>query len=536
VEPIPRDCAHTHISINMKHKGMNELKKRLKLQAGFSALVGMSLILSACAGEGTREEKKENTSKEPVKISIFTRGDSWDPDNAYVPLMEQATHTKLDFQVILGTEYVNKRNVVMASGDLPNVIRVSKSESLYTKYVEDGLLLPIDTYLDKYPAVKNAYSKEVWDANRNQKDGKIYHIPRIEGVYPTTIAYRKDWAEQLGIAEPKTTAEYKAMLVAFKEKNPGKVKDLIPFTPNNNTISWVSPFLSAFGSDYMVWQPSKENPKRLEFSSAKPEFKEGLLYLRELRKEGLMDTEWMVGKSRGLFKFYGSQAATTTDWPQFIDLRTEAIRKVDTSGRVGYITSLTGPKGFQSGHVVTPNEQSYGVAITKGTTPEQMEAIFRLINWQFTDGYDLMFYGVEGKSYDVVDGKKIRRGRDAVLKDNPKYDIYMLDRIPLPEHPKKFAFNPENFAQIAPDDFKYVTQVLKDADDKVHKNYLVFKDDPVINDNMNKITSVVEEVASKIILDPNTDADKVFAEYLSKLKQNKIDEITEAVNKLNPVK
>ncbi|TBL76354.1 extracellular solute-binding protein [Paenibacillus thalictri] len=504
-----------------------------------SAMIALPLALTACSGGDVKTEPKDGkaaVTKGPVQFTILQRGDSWDPDNAYLPMMEQATNTKMMFQQIPGTEYENKRNVVMASGDYPNVIRVRGTEALYQKYLQDSLLLPLDDYINKYPSVKNAYPKEVWDANRNPKDGKIYLLPRITGLLPTTISYRKDWLEQLGMAEPKTTDEYKTMLKAFKDKNPGKVKDLIPFTPNNNQISWVSPFLSAFGSDYMAWQPSKDNPKRLVLSNTLPEYKEGLLYVRDLRKEGLMDTEWMVGKSRGLFKFYGSQSGSSTDWPQYIDLRTEAIRQVDPKGKVGYITSLKGPKGVQSGHVVTPNEQDLGTAITKSTTPEQMEAIFRVINWQLTDGYDLLKYGVEGKTYDVVNGQKVRRGRDAVLKDNPKYDLYMLDRIPLIEPPRNFEFNKENFGQIPADDFAYSSQVLKDAESKVHKNYMVLGDDPVINDNLNKIKSAVDEVASKIILDPNTDADKAFAEFLDKLKQNKIDEVTEAVNKLNPVK
>ncbi|MDF2713224.1 MAG: extracellular solute-binding protein family 1 [Paenibacillus sp.] len=503
------------------------------IKGGAISVVLLSVLMAGCSAD--KENGEGNSPKGPVTFSILQRGDSWDPDNAYVPIIEQATNTKLNYQMIPNNDYENKRNVVMASGDYPNVIRLRSTEAMYKKYVDDGLLVPLDAYLDKYPEVKNAFPKEMWEANR-YKDNKIYHIPRITGVYPVTIAYRKDWAEKLGIPEPKTTAEFKAMLKAFKDKNPGNVKDLLPFTPNNNSVDWVSPFLSAFGADYMAWQPAKDNPKKLVFSSALPEFKDGLLYLRDLRKEGLLDMEWMVGKNRGLFKFYGSQAGTTTDWPQFIDLRTEAIRKVDPNGKVGYITSLTGPTGVKSGTVITPNEQDFGTAITKGTTPEQIDAFFRVLKWMYTDGADTMMYGVEGKTYNVVNGAKVRFGRDAVLKDNPKYDLYMLDRVPLAQQPSIFEFNPENFAQIPADDFKYVSDILKLANANAHKNYMVYKDDPVINDNYNKIKTLVEEVASKIILDPGLDADKVFGDYLAKLKQNKLDEITEAVNKLNPVK
>lgn len=472
----------------------------------------------------------------PVKLTLLARGDTWDPDNAYKPIIERETQTILDYQMVPGNEYVNKRNVVMASGNYPNAIRISPTEPVYQTYLDEGLLLPLDDYLDKYPAVKNEYSPEIWDRNRSPKDGKIYHIPRITGVYPATVEYRKDWADKLGIAEPKTLAEFKEMLVAFKQSNPGGVQEFIPFTPNNNTLDWVNPFLTAFGTGYMAWQPSAEDPGRLILVNTLPAFKDALLFLRELRSEGLFDTEWMVGKSRGLFKFYGGQVGATTDWPQFMDVRLEAVKKVHPEGRIGYITSLQGPTGIRGGALAVPNAQDYGSALVKGTTPEQIDAFFRMLSWQYTEGYDTMKYGVEGKSYDMQNGRKIRRGRDDVLKNDPKYDLHMLDRVFFAEPPKFFAFTEDNFAQYAPDDFKYVGGVLKSAGDHMQFNYLSNANDPVITENINKIKSAVDEVASKIILDPKADADKTFAEYLQKLKQNKIDEVTAAVNRLNPAK
>jgi putative aldouronate transport system substrate-binding protein len=471
-----------------------------------------------------------------VALSILGRGDSWDANNYYVPVINEAVNVAIDWQMVPNNEYVEKRNLVMASGELPTVIRVGPNEPVYRQYVDEGLLIPLDEYLERYPIVRDAFPPEVWEANRNPADGLIYHIPRITGFYPMTIAYRKDWADKLGIAPPTTTEEFRAMLQAFKEQDPdGLGEELIPFTPNRpDDVAWLGPFLSAFGADFMAWQPSADG--QLELANTREGYREALAYLRQLRDEGLLDQDFLITKDRGLFKFYAGTVGATTDWPQFMHLRLEAIRENFPEAEIAYLTGLTGPGGLVGGPLQTPNAQDLGTALTRAATPEQADAFFRMLAWQYTDGYELMTLGVEGKTYDIVDGRAVRRGNDAVLQDDPPYDLYMLDRVFFAEPPRRFEYSLENpaFSGVSAEMFDYVTGVLAEVEGRKQINNLVYSDDPLIRENIGKIETAVEEVAAKIMLNPDVDLAATFSEYLTQLEQLDLAGVTTAVNRLNP--
>lgn len=507
---------------------------RRTVLAGMAATASASTLL---APRSAAASFRLPAKQAPVELRLLARGDSWDPDNAYLPIIEGAVNVDLSFDMTPSEDYVAKRNVVMASGDYPDAIRVSPREPVYRQYIDDGLLRPLDDLLNRFPAVRDAFPPEVWEINR-AADGMIYHIPRITGFFPITIAYRKDWADILGIAAPATTAEFADMLRAFRDENPGQVPDLIPFTPNRSEaeagLPWLGPLFSPFGADYQAWQPLVDETS-LVFSSAQPTFKDALSYVRDLREEDLLDPGFLVTQDRGLFKFYAGQAGATTDWPQFMDLRLEAIREVHPDGEIAYIVGLSGPTGIAGGPLWNPADQDLGSALTIAASDEQADAFFRMIEWQYTDGYELMTLGVEGITFDVVDGEKIRRGRDEVVEENPAYDLYMLDRVFFAEPPRQFEFTRDNpmFAQFPDAMFQYVTDVLQTVEAQKHIDYLLNIDDPAIYENEQPISNAVVETASRLILNPDLDPDDEFVAYLDRLNDLGLVAFAEAVNRLN---
>jgi putative aldouronate transport system substrate-binding protein len=510
----------------------------------------LALLITGCAAPAAPVAQPAGeaveTAAEKVSLTIFRNGDSWDPDNAYLPMIKEAVNMELDFQEIPSPDYIEKRNVVMASGDYPNIIQVAVTDPAFLQYYEDGLLQPLDEWIEKYPVIRDSFAPDVWEALR-QADGKIYSIPRIAGIFPQTLNYRRDWADALNIEQPQTLDEFRAMLVAFKENDPGGVGDqLIPFVPNRlsggGALTWVEPIFSAFGVPWGGWLPDPRNPDTLVYAATLPATKDALLYLRGLLADGLMDETYLVSTERGLFKYYAGITGATTDWPQFINLRREAIENAwpDAEPKLNYITGLIGPDGVQGGSMVTPDVRggAANMSVTIDTTPEQVDGFFRLMEWQWTDGWDLMTLGVEGKSYDVVDGSPVRRGRDSVLENDPKYDLYMLDRLWTVEPPRGFAVRSDtpSFSGIPADEMAYVKSVLEDVVlNRIVLNYAVNTSDPVIADNITDITSLAEEFASKVILNPDLDADAEYEAFLAALDQVNMAEVTAKINELNDI-
>lgn len=479
-----------------------------------------------------------------ITLNILARGDSWDPNNYYKPQIEEAVGITLEYRMIPSSEYTEVRNVTMASGDLPDAIRVSPREGVYSDYVEAGLLRPLNDLLDQYPAVRDAFPAEVWAAN-TYSDGNIYHIPRITGFYPITIAYRKDWSDALGIEQPTTTAEFEAMLQAFQEQDPGGLGDvMIPFVPNRLSgtgfISWIDPILAPFGVSYMTWVPSADDPNTLVLSHTQENFKDALAYAHSLYEQGLLDLTWGVSEERGLFKFYAGIVGATTDWPQFSHLRLEAIQNAfpDITAEIAFITGLQGPDGTQGGPALTPNSQDLGSSLTTAATDEEADAFFRMLEWQYTDGFELMTMGVEGITFDIGDDDIARRrGRDAILEDDPEYDLYMLDRVFFAEPPDYFDYTRQNpsWNDVTDEMFDYVTGVLQEVNEVRTINYSVDTNDPVIQDNIQAIQSVVDEFTTRAILTPGFDIDAEFTSFLETLNQNNLADVTAKINELNSI-
>jgi hypothetical protein len=148
-----------------------------------------------------------------------------------------------------------------------------------------------------------------------------------------------------------------------------------------------------------------------------------------------------------------------------------------------------------------------------------------------------MTLGVEGKSFDMVDGIAVRRGRNEVLENDPEYDLYMLDRLWMVEPPKNFAFRSDNpsFSSIPADEIEYVKAVLTDAVDKAIINYALFTNDPRYQDNMGDIELLVQEYAANVILNPGFDADAGFDALQEDMSFSGLEDATDAINELNDV-
>ena len=292
--------------------------KRILLS--LSLIVAGVVLLNACVGAPAAST--DSMEAEDVTVVYLGIGDSWVADNEWVPLIEAGAGVQMDYRMVPSPAYEEKRNVLMAAGDYPDVIRINPSSRQFKQYLNDGLLIPIDEYLDRYATVRDAFPAEVWENNR-QADGKIYHIPRITGNLPRCLHYRTDWLAKLGMDEPTTLAEFRTFLERVRDEDPGNVGDpLIPFVPNRlDSVTWsMEAFLSAFGVDHLAWVPSPDDPDQLVFANTLPALKDGLQWVRELYADGLMDPTYMVATDRGLFK---------NEPPAYFDYRRDNVKWID---------------------------------------------------------------------------------------------------------------------------------------------------------------------------------------------------------------
>ena len=96
-------------------------------------------------------------------------------------------------------EHINgwaKINMMIASGDIPDVLTCGYPSATTSRWIQEGIMIPLNDYLDDMPTVQSIIeSRYQWTAI----DGDYFGFPFIEAVTNTHFYYRKDILDQLGV-------------------------------------------------------------------------------------------------------------------------------------------------------------------------------------------------------------------------------------------------------------------------------------------------------------------------------------------------
>ncbi|MGM0884440.1 MAG: extracellular solute-binding protein [Bacillota bacterium] len=307
----------------------------------FSVLLAIimisTLVLSACtknnkpeavaseppaAETGENKDEGESTAVFPLKEKVTLKAVSPRPplapsDFNTQPLMkeiEQMTNVHVEWDTIVETEYLAKRNLLLASGNLPDFFLGSRfSDTELIKYGKDGTIIPLNDLIENnMPNLKSILdSRPDIKAAITAPDGNIYALPSGEeigsgqeeiGANPDFLYINQDWLDALKLEMPKTMDEYTAVLKAFKTQDPNgnKKADEIPLTYIDNFWTGdIGVLYGAFGVPDKTHRPN--NPTYIDhlnvdngvvsFSAQQEGFKEATAYLHQWFKEGLVDLE-----------------------------------------------------------------------------------------------------------------------------------------------------------------------------------------------------------------------------------------------------
>ncbi|NOU76706.1 extracellular solute-binding protein [Paenibacillus sp. LMG 31458] len=215
--------------------------------------------------------------------------------------LEKSTNVHIDWNNIPDTDYKEKKNLLLASGDLPDAFyNADFSDYELITYGKDGTIIPLEKLIDQYAPNLSKLLKERPDlkAAITAPDGHIYGLPTWEenelGTNPFFHVINKKWLDKLGLKMPETLDDYTNDLLAFKNQDPngnGK-KDEIPLSFME--MGWcmdISGLFGAFGMpdnlDHRIVRDGK-----VIFTAVQPEYKEALKYFNEKwYKQGLIDPE-----------------------------------------------------------------------------------------------------------------------------------------------------------------------------------------------------------------------------------------------------
>ena len=163
-------------------------------------------------------------SPRPFELRMMVVEDEAQPMRQDAPAVLaafEATNGQLIFEPVPQLGYDGKKNALLATANIPDVIQVNDRD--LQQFACSGTFLPISDYLERMPNFAAAISTRP-DVDTLRVDGKLYGFPVLEQfkfrVCPQP-QIRMDLLEKNGLGVPTTFDELFAVLQAMKREDPG---------------------------------------------------------------------------------------------------------------------------------------------------------------------------------------------------------------------------------------------------------------------------------------------------------------------------
>lgn len=442
--------------------GMCMLKKKLSFI--LSVVLSTSLLVSGCGQKTQSDTTKDanptdstkGTTEAPTtanqsgnsvlpivkdKLTLKILCPSWsgiEVGNAMPVLqeLEKRTNIHLDFNVLPATNPAEKFNIIMASGDLPDIISYTDKDAI-NKYGMEGALISVQDLINKHaPNIKKAldnplegetlpYRLNPW-SEIAAIDGNTYTIPILTASNSTGPIWgiRTDWLDKLGLKMPETIDELYTALKAFKEKDPngnGKA-DEIPFVAGlGNKINAVMPIINSFGAHMNFYVDKKDDT--IKYGPVEKQYKAGLEFLNKLYTEGLLEKDYMTStRDQWLAKTTSNQAGLMFVSPAggFGPVNI-GLKKLDPNFIFMPVKPFKGADGQRYKDTAVAGGGIISARISISIKNKYPVETMKYFDYMFSEeGTRLVAYGVEGLHHKMVDGKPIYT--DQILKNPDGFD------------------------------------------------------------------------------------------------------------------
>lgn len=336
-----------------------------------------------------------------VDMSLYSQ-------TAAVQALEEATGVRLDYSSMTNDDvYQEKLTLMIASGDYPDFF--CKAPDYYASgaagLLEEDVCIDIAPYLDEHaPDLKRLldedteYAENVYTDNGELVGVKMRAAPTTDGGG----IIRQDWLEEQGLDMPETFDQLHDVLLTFKDAY-GCANAIGVLSSLGSPLTFGFNIKLDTNNFSFVVHDGKVCPTIEELAS-----REYIELLAQYYSEGLFNSDFLANYSPMMF----DQMACTNEtgfwqsgrmsfngmFESYIQDDNAVIAPVKDISKTGKETSNIGgagtPVGKNSISITTQNEY-----------PEQS---VEFINYMFTEeGIELANYGVEGQTFEYVDGEPV---------------------------------------------------------------------------------------------------------------------------------
>ncbi|MFD0716382.1 hypothetical protein [Paenibacillus sp. GCM10027626] len=432
-----------------------------------------------------------------------------DPNSEVLKDIEKRFNVKMNIWTADSQKHNEVFNVRMASGELPDVLRLKGFD--LSKLVESGVAaeVPLELIKEKAPnyyqlimdndSMGAAFKSTIYK-------GKNYGLPNfnLDGTYPTSLIWRTDWLKNVGINKiPETLSEFEDAIYKFTNNDPDQNGKKDTYGISSTALQTVFGAFGPFPTDNLkgttpysdLWFTIKDN--QVSLNAIQPQMKEALRLLAKWYKDGVIDPEFLTGENKGGYwatshAFINGRIGVTGNamfyhWAPPLTQGDpggavyQEFMKVKPDAKLGetyeYGKAIQGPDGsaFGGNYWGYSNEN---IIITSSAfkDPNKVDAIFKMLDTLVTDQdyYMLMNYGVKDKDYTInPDGsiasnlknmtEQVQRGvttfsyflqNPSVLKERNKAKYELAERVKGTGTPKAYLPSVEAMG-------KYKTDIQK---------------------------------------------------------------------------
>jgi ABC-type glycerol-3-phosphate transport system substrate-binding protein len=328
-------------------------------------------------------------------------------DSLFSKELFSTANVKISATYVPFTEYDTVFPTRVMAGNIPDVFwNNGRENALVNDLKTQGALLPLDDLLTKYKDFNSFFPDFIMEQCRFA-DGKIYALPTqmIPVFVPFPIIVRKDLFDKYSQAIPTTVEQLYASIKVIQAGEPGMfglTTDYFdPWAFQNLGVAY------GYGFSNWVADPTDANPDK-PAKIVPPFMGKGFVdffqAMNTLRNEGILDPDMGIVKNAGGHdKFITGKCvaeiggATNFDTAGII----RSLKTIDPTWDAVLIPPISGP-AQKTGCTVLTNVLK--VVSISAKAKDKADDIFSYFNWMVTPaGYDMMKYGVKGKTYNQLD-------------------------------------------------------------------------------------------------------------------------------------
>ncbi len=325
--------------------------------------------------------------------------------------LEAYTGVSIKYQhPAVGSDASEQFNLLYASSSLPDIFEYN----ILTYYpggpekaIEDGVIVDLTPYLEEYaPNLMKYYEEHPEVAKQAKTDtGKYYSFPFVRGDASLLsyfgIIVNSQWLDELGLDYPETMDDWYEMLTLFKnEKGASAPLTYESWMLNNGNGS---PFIEAFNvaEDFYI-----DDDGKVQYGSIEPGYEQFLETFSKWYDEGLIDADIQtMNKSMVGEKMTTGEAGASMGYlASRMGTWLAAVEDKDNFDFTGVKSPV-----LNEGDIPFLSQKDQAIVGTGdafiSTSCENIEAAVKYLDMAYSEDGNLLYnFGVEGVSYNMIDG------------------------------------------------------------------------------------------------------------------------------------